>query len=98
MINGLKSFIKEKLCVEKQADIGPITILLCDLALSFNLKGPDVIVEDSDGNKENRCPSISYGLMIEPFAFHLMGRDGDLCWSSPGWSLVNWAFLKRESK
>lgn len=97
MIQNLKSFIKEKLCVEKQADIGPIAILLCDLMLSFNLKGPDVILENSEGEKENLGPSISYGITIEPFALHLMGRDGDVCWTSPRWSLLDWACKKASS-
>lgn len=91
MMNNLKSFIKEKLCFEKQVDVGPISILLCDMMLSFNLKGPDVVIEDLDGSK-HLSPSTTYGLTIEPFAFHFMGRDGDVCWTSPGWSLVDWAF------
>jgi hypothetical protein len=85
----LKKFIREQICANWEKTIGPVGILVCDLSLSINLLRKPSQIEKYEG-RETGIPT--YGITIEPFAINLMGSDGDVCWSSPGWYLVNWVF------
>lgn len=105
----LKKFIRDRVCargINWERTIGPVGILACDLSLSINLLRKLSKIEKNECRKCDvlntsdidsvRMPT--YGITIEPFAVNLMGSDGDVCWSSPGWYLINWVFSKSVSE
>lgn len=95
MKKRIKKFIREWVCFNWERTIGPVGILACDLSLSVNLLRKPSQVEKQEGH-EVGIPT--YGITIEPFAINLMGSDGDVCWSSPGWYLTDWVFSKNASE
>lgn len=80
---------------EKEWRIGPVGVLLCDLSLSVNLMRPLSAEEMAARDVEDVLPNAraTYGVCVEPFMVSLMGGDGDICWASPGWNLMNWLSL-----
>lgn len=99
-MNRIKKFIRDRICASWERTIGPVSILVCDLSLSINLLRK---LSTAEKNECQKCDVLdtsnissvrmpTYGITIEPFAINLMGSDGDVCWSSPGWYLVNWVF------
>lgn len=82
---------------EKEFSFGSVSVLFCDLTLSINLtrkpssKEIEYLKEkfrEFEDIMPQRIPT--YGITLEPFQFHLMGSDGDICWCSPGWILIDW--------
>lgn len=91
----LEKAIKLSLWGEKEWRIGPISILACDLSLSFNIMTRSSNEERTAAWLEDRewdipLEEYSYGISIEPFILSLINKDGDICWSSPNISLMNW--------
>lgn len=91
-MNRLRSFFKRYLSGEWVKDLGPISVLYSQGTISLNLLTKSVKVEGPDGREYDVGPGYSYGLMLEPFACHLMGKDGCRVWSSPGWRMMHWVF------
>lgn len=107
MKKRIKKFIRERVCANWERTIGPVGILACDLSLSINLLRKRSPAEQKEHLEflaeiatKHPVPSEAYflhqiptyGITVEPFGVHLMGSDGDVCWSSPGWYLTNWVF------
>lgn len=77
MFDKLKSRLHSLLLWgEKEIKLGGVGVFFCDTTVTVG-----VYAEDG---------SPSYGVCVEPFRLHLIGKDGDIHLCSPGFSLTDW--------
>lgn len=80
---SIKKFLRDHInWYDIDYTIGDINFLIVDTTLS--------ITKAKVGDNGNVV--YSRGIVIEPFQIHLMDETGDIYWSSPGISLINWVF------
>lgn len=81
MFKKAKKFLRDHInWCDIDYTVGDINVLIVDTMVS--------IVKTKIGEDGNVV--YGRGIVLEPFMIHLMDETGDISWSSPGVSLLNW--------
>lgn len=83
MFKKAKKFLRDHInWYDRDYTFGDINVLIVDTTVS--------IMKWKIGEDGNVV--YGRGIVLEPFMIHLMDETGDVSWSSPGVSFINWVY------